>query len=379
MLLVAFMATGSTTAASDTLWIKSMQQIDMCSGERKFLIAAWMGQVYFSDSLQSFDITIGYDTSRFTPTDGLISGTLAEYMKFSDISPFFNFRLPGEMRVGGFTINSNVAGDKPLFAITGNYKGACTDTGTFTMPWPASFNEEFKGEVKFFRSDTISVVATARPVDTIGIACEADTVVIPGVDSVRVVTMQLKQRLLVGRPLKVHLELEREGVVAIDDVEGEVIDSMRLASNGTTAEIWLTGQAENSNVNVTMRSVSDAKDTMVVLTMRMEDEGECQCIVPRLKDSIDIISRTTTSDVKDVGVYESTAIQLEYTDGVLRMQCLHGQPWRVQVANVLGMVISETMVEQGELKELQLADGQTGMLFVQATDGKQQVTRTLIK
>ena len=91
----------------------------LAQDEQRFLITASIGEVYASDSLQSFDITIGYDTSRFRPTDGLSIGTLSEQMKFGDISPFFNFRVPGEMRVGAFTITRNVAGDKPLFADLG--------------------------------------------------------------------------------------------------------------------------------------------------------------------------------------------------------------------------------------------------------------------
>ncbi len=126
-LLAALAAASNIATATDTLTIRSYRVINTCSSEKRWLIDAYIGEVYSSDSLQSFDITIGYDTSLIRPTDGLSQGTLSSQMIFSDVSPFFNFRIPGELRVGAFTVNRNVKGNEPLFAVAGDFLGACDD------------------------------------------------------------------------------------------------------------------------------------------------------------------------------------------------------------------------------------------------------------
>ena len=86
----------STVKAQDTLKIESLRTIDVCSDSKRFLISASLGSIRFADSLESFDITIGYDRNVLRPTDVLKEGTLSGQMSNG---PTMNIVVPGEMRI----------------------------------------------------------------------------------------------------------------------------------------------------------------------------------------------------------------------------------------------------------------------------------------
>lgn len=338
MLMLAVFTAASTVALSlDTLKIRSYRVINTCSNEKRFLIDAYLGEIYASDSLQSFDITIGYDTSLIRPTDGLTMGTLSSQMTFSDVSPFFNFRIPGEMRVGAFTIDRNVRGDQPFFAIAGEFRGSCTDSTWFDLPWEATFNEEFKRKVSLYRTDTVTAIAAATADINYGLFASGEPDTIPGLDSTRMVSFvrslpeQLRNSSTVSK-----IALETNNHVIIDTIFVPQPDSIVINSSRTSVEVYDKGQTINDTMTIVLRSRSQDETATVMATTSTRSFAKCGCISP---DGIDTIQITTTNE-PDVSVHmdshESTGIKVRVTNSRLEIQFLHGQPSTVQMYTLQG-------------------------------------------
>jgi hypothetical protein len=380
LLLVAIMATGSMTAASDTLRVTSFRTVDLCSDERRWLISVSMGQMYHSDSLQSFDITIGYDTSIIRPTDGLTSGTLSEQMKFADISPAFNFRVPGEIRVGAFTINTNVIGDKPLFAVAGDFLGDCTSNDTFSFPWPASFNEEFKGVVRYFTTDTVLPVTNARQDHSSGVWLDLDSVLINGKDSTASIPVRVQRGMIPTSPLRVSLITVPPRAVEISRIEGRGIDSTSVSVDGSTADVWLNGTVlDTVTLTVEVVSRTSAEDTTVMIHGRVYSDQDCSCWIPAQVDSMIVRSRTATTSHIAVEVHESAGIQFEQDGSNIRIQSSHGQPWIVTVSDLIGNRVAELIALPGNEHRLSLHHLSPGLYMIGATNGLQRVQKKFLK
>ncbi|GMV53076.1 MAG: T9SS C-terminal target domain-containing protein [Chlorobi bacterium] len=371
MLLVAvFMATGSTIRAKDTLIVTSHRIVDVCSGEKRWLISASLGSIYDSDSLMSFDITIGFDTSLITPTDGLTSGTLAEQMKFSDISPAFNFRVPGEMRVSAFTITRNVKGNLPLFAVAGNYNGGCGTEVPLTLPWEPEFNEEFKRVVTAFIADTLKTVAIPKVNSTTGIVTHSDTISLADttdlVEIEALVTMQSTDSKLV----KLHIESDRLNLVTIDSVSfaGTAYSAIdTVATDHVTIKFQTTGSETPGTVYI--RFPGTAADT-VAIRYRTEIVDSCTCTQPGKTAITNIIKR------EPVGIQENkldrnegSVIQWSVHRDIITIQNLHGGPNAIRIVDTFGRIITSQTVSTDRIT-IPLNQMAHGLYFVTITNNK---------
>ena len=149
----------STVTAQDTLRIQSLRSVDLCSDKKRWLLAISLGTIRFSDSLESFDITIGYDKSILRPTDVLKEGTLSSQMTNG---PTLNTVVPGEMRIFGFNVARSVSGSVPLVAVSGDFLGSCADEGVLNIPYAPDFNTEFKKRFSVTMIDDIVPVKIGR-------------------------------------------------------------------------------------------------------------------------------------------------------------------------------------------------------------------------
>jgi len=381
-LLVALSATSSLTAASDTLRVLSYRKIDMCSGERSWLISFSIGEVFASDSLQSFDITVGFDTSQITPTDLLISGTLADQMRFGDLSPFMTTVVPGELRVGGFTVTRNVRGDLPLVAVSGSYKGECGDADTFSLAYNpnSGFNAEFKGEITTFISDSIIAIAIPRVDDSQGMSFEEDTLLIQGKDSVGLSTVSISQSELVGSSMIDSITITDSDLFEIDSIWAEGIDSVRISTTGQTAQVFRSVSSEETGTyTVRFRSLTEERDTMTSVRISTSVTSICGCVTPMRTDELFLRSQHTTTSIVQRDVHESTDLRITQFSEALELQCSLGQPWRVMVVDLMGRQLASTTVTPGITSRLSLSPLPKGAYIVYASNGTKAQGMTIAK
>lgn len=366
-LLAVLTAASNITAASDTLIVRSYRIINTCSNEQRWLIDAYMGEVFASDSLQSFDITIGYDTSMITPTDGLSSGTLSAQMPFGEFSPFFNFRIPGEMRVGAFTIDRNAKGDLPLFAIAGNFKGSCPDRAFFTLPWEATFNEEFRTKVTVFLTDTVYSKAEPISHDSIGMYIDQIIDTIPGKDSTRTIQLvRLNDQLLNELQTRSTIQLGKPDLFKILAVNNTGSDTIEFNSDSTTISFTGTASTLSDTFSITLRSMTDSTDTSDVVITSVELLDTCGCIDPNGKDTVNVYSSKKPLTSVTMAFHESTGITTSIADNEVEIQFLHGQPGSVQIFSSIGEKMS-SVTSQQDVVRLSTEQFSKGQYFLVVT------------
>lgn len=367
LLLAVLTAASNITAASDTLRVRSYRIINTCSNEQRWLIDAYMGEVFASDSLQSFDITIGYDTSLVTPTDGLTSGTLSAQMPFGEFSPFFNFRIPGEMRVGAFSIDRNAKGDQPLFAIAGNFKGSCPDAALFTLPWEATFNEEFKSKVSVFITDTVFSKAVPVLHDTIGIYVDQIADTIPGKDSTRTIRLVRKNSaLLKDISIKSTLSLAHPDLFKFVANSTTGADTVIYSTDSTIISFSGLASSLSDTLTVTLRSQTSSADTSDWFFTKVESLDTCGCVDPRGSDTVLVHSTQKPIVSVTTAFHESTGIKTSITDKEVEIQFLHGQPGSVQIYSTIGEKISSVTSRQ-EVVRLSTEQFSKGQYFLVVT------------
>jgi hypothetical protein len=367
LLLAVLTAASNITAASDTLIVRSYRIINTCSNEQRWLIDAYMGEVFASDSLQSFDITIGYDTSLITPTDGLSSGTLSAQMPFGEFSPFFNFRIPGEMRVGAFTIDRNARGDLPLFAIAGNFKGTCPDRTFFTLPWEATFNEEFRSKVTVFLTDTVYSKAVAVMNDSIGIYIDQVIDTIPGKDSTRTIQfVRMNSSLLNDLRVRSTVRLGLPDVFKITAVSNTGSDLIEFNTDSTTISFDGSASSLTDTFSVTVRSLTNSRDTSDMIVTSVDVLDTCGCIDPNGTDTVSVYSSEKPVTSVAAAFHESTGITTSITDNEVEIQFLHGQPGTVQIYSTIGEKIS-SVTSQQDVVRLSTEQFSKGQYFLVVT------------
>lgn len=383
MLLAVIATASSTTATADTLRIISYRDIDVCSTERRFLIAAYMGQIREQDSLQSFDITLGYDTSVVRPTDGLIVGTLSDQMRFGDLSPSFNFSIPGELRVGAFTITRNVNGDLPLFAVAGTWLGSCGEDESFVFPWPHDFNPEFKKTVSIAISDTIRSIVVARMDQTQGPTSILDTVEM-NTDSTASILIATSQHRLRGTRVRELIQLPSSSPLRIETVMATGARSISIDDERMSAEIERTVESDsiyNYSVNV-RRVMIDSLESVIHVSTALDDS--CGCVKPGKTDSIVIVGvglpTTVPSQPETNTVLHEGAVMNSFVDNnELVIQSLHGQPLAVSVSTVMGIAVYTHTLAPYEHTKLPLQSWSTGMYIVHARAPQISVTKKITK
>lgn len=337
--MLTVVLTVSTTAASEALKITSHRIVDQCTNEKRWLISGSIGRVADADSLMSFDITINFDPDKIRPTDGLTQGTLLEQMRFGDISPSFNFRVPGEMRISAFTITRNVRGDLPLFAVAGDFLGSCPDSAFLTQEWLPEFNEEFKRKIIEFNSDVIVSKAIAQPDDTYGVYNMESVVQLN--DTVR--TLALKSVVVLGNTSANNAIAQ----FTLNRVELCTIESVTTNANDAQIDI------SDTKDTVTIQYRPSSEDTMwisiatgyldtatVELTSKVLIKDSCVCKTPNKTDKtfIEIDGRKPTTRITDFD--DESAIHIQNGAEFVRMQVYHGGLYRFQIIDLFGRIFA---------------------------------------
>ncbi|MBK6291309.1 MAG: hypothetical protein IPF59_06055 [Ignavibacteria bacterium] len=337
-MLAAIMAASSLTA-QDTLTIRSYRVVDVCSSERRWLIAPTLGIVRSQDSLMSFDITIGYDTAVTRPTDVLTEGTLSANL---DYKPTLNTVVPGEMRIAGFNIVRPMIGDKPIVAISGDFKGSCSDLDSLSIPWPVTFNEEFKRTISVYTIEPILAVANAKTRTNVGVFALGDSVVIRGKDSLGSVSSLVSLIDLSSVKASATYTIQDTNVAVIESVsltDANLIEIERINRGKVIVHFSQQG-ITRPRVLINLRSVTAAENVRTKIDMELKINDSCGCVKPGLVDTIDVICENPMVYVSS-SADEDTA-DLLVADQSIRCQCYHGQTNAINVYSIDGMLVATT-------------------------------------
>lgn len=339
MCMLAAVMAASNLTAQDTLTVKSYRVVDVCSSERRWLIAPTLGIVRSQDSLMSFDITIGYDTAVTRPTDVLTEGTLSANL---DYKPTLNTAVTGEMRIAGFNILRPMVGDKPIVAIAGDFKGSCTSYDSLSIPWPITFNEEFKRSVTIYKLEPISAIANAKVQANVGVFAEEDSVEIKGKDSSTVVNSRVSLPGLSSVRASVTYTVADTTTVVIESVslsDANLVEIEKVHSGKVV--IHFTQLASNTpKVAIQLRSVTAMESVKTNISMSLAINDTCGCVKPGLVDDVRVICENPMVYVSS-SVDEDTA-DLLVTDQNIRCQCYHGQTNEINVYSIGGALVATT-------------------------------------
>lgn len=369
--LAVFTAAG-TLSAQDTLKVRSYRVVDLCQNERRWLLAVDLGRILPSDSLVSFDITIGYDRTKLRPTDVLKEGTLSATMSYE---PFLNTAVTNEMRIAAGNIVKTVSGDVPLVAIAGDFLGDCDDIDTLGYPWPATFNSEFKKRYTMVRFDTVT--ATAKPrlypnkgftlTDSVLNIGESDTTATIEIESIGIQDLGDRHCIELSSQAEL-LELSVQSVV------GMKLDS--VVSNNGFYKMYVNSASSTAAAIVQARwkGSKDGSKTSQV-SIRTTTEEQCVCNLPALQDTVTI--RKEYPNVSVSSTDERSEIITATPDAIL-IHCDHEEMKTVQFFDVLGSLVIQEHV--GHKKQyVSTSNLSKGAYHVRVTCGQKIHVTTILK
>lgn len=367
ILLAVVMAASRWTSqavADDTLNIRSLRSIDVCGSEKSALIAIDLGEIYFSDSLMSFDITLSYDTTYLIPGTVLSNGTLSQQLSWMD-GPFLNAAVPGELRVFGASILTPAKGTTPLVAMTVDAKKlVCGTTSPIGLAYPAEFNPEFKRAFNIWNGDSIRFVARQTVSPTTGFSFEIDGAVTGGKDS----TVDVPFRITTGgrnnEALTARIDLDTSDRVNIDNATlgGK---SMVISQNRLSAFLILEGTDTVFTGTVILRQVTS--DSVAITATGTVEATDCACIVPAKQHAVQIITTTSTlTGVEEADIDDDPVMYL--INGMISIQGGHEYPVELSVYDVFGRLITNERLEH-KTSTCQLRDLPPGPVFIMMTAG----------
>lgn len=352
------------SVAEDTLVISSQRSVNTCSSasDRKFLIYVDLGEIYFSDSLMSFDIFLKYDTTKLVFTDMLTTGTLSAQM--SDLGPVWRPKDPGGIcYAGGGSILQPAKGKQPLIAFQGLFKGNCGDTTSIDLD-EVIFNSEFRRRTWTGTSGTIATIARGTMTNAIAAVFDQQAFTTRGKDSTTAIPLHVKTPDVPNAIVECEIRMDRSDSYVIDSIYALQTDStFEIVEKNVTADTttirWRT-QARSSQTEyvINVRSMTNEKDRTATINATIRVIDSCYCRVAMNTDPM----RTTT--IKNVPVLTSLfeTVVNEGTawcttvGGNIIIQSLHGQPESVEVFTMLGERIpivirgdQQTMVITGDL------------------------------
>lgn len=381
-MLAVFMAASSITVAGDTLRIQSRRTVDLCSNDSTFLLTGSIGEVFFSDSLMYFDITLKYDTSVLRPTQGFPQGTLAGQLDFGEDNPAYDLRTRGEIGISAFSISTNAKGNLPLFAIGGYFVGSCHDRDSIRVPYPADyidFNEEFKRKVTLYTSEIFEAVANPISHPDLGPSFTDHSLQIEYPDSTAQMSVTVNSAGLNGAPVVLTLTNSSTNGIAIDSIAMAAItpDSI-VRIDDRTLKIYYVASANAADpvVFVSTRHRNEYDTTTV--TASLESHEDCGCIRPTKQDSIKIFThKQTVSMISDVDEGSATLLMM---DDVIEVQGVHGQPGFLTVFALDGAIVYRAVFVESETHvRIPIHDLPHGAYFVAATWGGLTLTNKLLK
>lgn len=329
---LAVLVAASGVTAQDTLLLRTFRTIDVCSAEQRWLIAPYIGNMRSTDSLASFDITIGFDTSVVRPTDVLTENTLSFG---ADYPAQMSLVIPGEMRIAGFNITRSMVGDKPIFAVAGNYSGGCEDSILFSFPWPPTFNEEFQKNVTVLKSEHISIVAVPKLDDQLGMAFTTRELVVDGKDSVGKLSCSVEFGSTRPRTGTIHVELSDTVAARIENaiVEGARTIQMRISPKSVEADVEFENERA-SNVHIDIRNLSSATNARISAMAYLDVVDSCSCVRSGKRDTVEV--ELTNPIVSVSSPVDDSNETLVVTTTSATCYCHHGQTNEISVFSVAG-------------------------------------------
>lgn len=372
-LAVATAASGVT--AQDTLLLRSYRTIDVCSSERRWLIAPYLGNIRSTDSLASFDITIGFDTSLVRPTDVLTENTLS----FGAFYPAqMSLVIPGEMRIAGFNVTRNMVGDKPLFAVAGNYIGTCLDAIAFTFPWPPTFNEEFKKKMTVLTSEQVNITATRKIDKSLGPRFELDTVLIDGKDSTNVVETAISFGTNTVKHATLSWLLTDTLAAKINDVtySGLSVDSVTVTSKSAVAYVRFQA-GQTPTLAVQLQNVSSETRATTLLRTTMDVTDTCGCVQSGTNDSMQVV--LTNPIVSVSSPVDDSNERLDVAATSITCHCHHGQTNEISVFTIAGERIAVQRVSNATMNTMSIEHLPPGPYIIEGTCGDKRFVNLKLK
>lgn len=374
MLLIAVLAVftaASTLSAQDTLRIRSYQIVNVCSDERRWLLAVDLGRVLPSDSLVSFDITIGYDRTKLRPTDVLKEGTLSAGMSYA---PFLNTVVPNEMRIAGGNIIKTVSGNEPLVAIAGDFLGSCGQVDTLGYPWPATFNSEFKKRLTVVRIDSVKAEAIGKQNPLAGLRSTLDKVEVPSGETIVEIPVNGALLQLDSVPYRFTFSSSHPGISIVQDRGLKGLVNLEVQSTGS--QLTVTGNAVGTQPEFLLKldvSTMPRPDT-VTIVMKTENLMSCGCYLPTLRDTVEVKINPTVSVAS---TDEHIGIINVQSDAFV-IQCDHEEMKTVQIYSFLGQeIFSSTFT--GSVVTVPTSNLADGSYIIRTTCGNKKHVNLILK
>ncbi len=384
IMLAAFMAASSITKAGDTLRIESVRTVNLCSNDKTFLLTASIGEVFFSDSLMYFDITLRYDTSVIRPTQGFPQGTLAGQLEFGEYNPAYNFRTPGEIKVSAFSISTHAKGNIPLIAIGGNFVGDCHDSDSITVPtigmfYALDFNKEFKRKVTVDVSEIFAAVAIPVIKPSIGATIDTEAVHIESPDSTASFTIDLTTPELKNTRAALTVTKVPTNGISIDTVilVGATADSMKRIGIDTV-KVYYVAPSGPLQAQVVLSASHERNNDSTTFTASVQSLEDCGCITPAKTDSVRVVThKKTVSALSDV---DEDSVTIRMMEDAIVVQGVHGQPGFLTVYALDGAIVYRVAFNEGTNRiQVPIHDLPHGVYFVKTTSGGLTLTKKLLK
>lgn len=339
LLAIMMVASRGTSEAqtADTLAIRSLRTIDVCGTETTALLTINLGEIYFADSLLSFDITLSYDTTYLRPGIALSSGTLSAQLSWMD-GPLTNSAIPGEFRVFGASVLTPAKGNLPLVAVTMDAKkllcGVQTPIG---LAYAADFNPEFRRRYEVWQGDTVRFIARQQQQADLGTSFDGDTIELSGKDNVAMVPIRIVTSATTSRPLQIEVTASDVDKATIDSV---VVQGVRGDVDTSGGMALLTVPGTDTIVTGTVYIRQRTADSSVSKLVCRVVPTTCMCRVPGKVDTL--VVTTVNETVSSMGTESNGQAVIDdgpvviVANGVLRRQDDHEYPVSVRIFDVYG-------------------------------------------
>lgn len=362
---LAVLAAASGVTAQDTLLIKTYRTVDVCSSEQRWLIAPYLGNMRSQDSLASFDITIGYDTAVIRPTDVLTENTLSFAMFFP---AQMSLVVPGEMRIAAFNVNRYLVGDKPLFAVSGNFTGSCGDSVELSFPWPPTFNEEFKKRITILQSERVAVVARATTDPQLGMNFEQDSVTIDGIGSHGTINARVEAGGRVPKAAELVWWLSDSVSAELENVE--VVGATVLDVERRRGEIRTIVQMESTQLptaSIVLKNATTDSIRSVVVYSQLNSLDSCSCVKSQRIDSLVVVLSNPIVSVSSP--VDDSYERLVVTTTTATYHCYHGQTNEIEVFDVTGQRVAKQQANGQSSNTMSIENLPAGPYIIVGTCG----------
>ena len=370
IVVLAVLSAASTLSAQDTLWFQSYRTVDVCSNERRWLLAVNLGKVLPSDSLVSFDITIGYDRTKLRPTDVLKEGTLSAGMAYE---PFLNTVVPNEMRIAGGNIIKTVYGDIPLVAVAGDFLGSCADFDSLGYPWPSTFNSEFKRKFSVVRRDSVKAIAVAKSNNKSGLRSALTTISISDTQWAEFQVSGTSLRTDSAR-YRFTVKSTRPGLSVVSDRGLKGLTNVSSSKIKDGIEILATVFESAPEMILRYEHGTQQRPDTAVITMSTEDLTECTCEKPTLRDTMNVLINPTVS----VASSDEHIETIRMHNDALTIQCDHEEMKTVQIYSLQSELMLQTELK-GFNSAVSLSNLSNGSYAVRVICGKHQHVKMILK